>query len=1041
MHATMSDPRLSKLLLLWEEIRDCGEVVTAQELCRSCPELCDELERQIGALARMDAVVALAQSATEPHNDASPPSPGPAEHWPEIPGYVVLDELGRGGMGVVYKARQLRPNRLVAIKMLLGGRRPSGADLARFRREAEAVAGLHHPNVVAVYEVGDHGGHPFCSMEYVAGRSLPDWIAGKPLPPRAAAQLVRTLAEAIHAVHLRGVVHRDLKPSNILMEVGDPDCDGATMGKSGQWPPDAVPKISDFGLARRLDEADALTVSGEILGTPSYMAPEQARGDLGQIGPATDVYGLGAILYELLTGRPPFQADTPWDTLRQVAAGEPPCPRSVRPHVPLDLQTICMKCLEKDPARRYASAAALAEDLRRFLESEPIAARPLGAVGRMVKWSRRHPAGAGLLAVLILAMLGFSGGGMLYTARITKALRETEVQAEESRQRLVRLNVAQGTRLLDEGDWFRALPWFVEALRLDEGRGEAEEAHRVRIAATVRQSPRLVRLWFHQGAVLCVRFTADGRRLLTASADGTARLWDVGRDEPPLPPLVHGSPLNDACASRDGTIVATAGADGMAKVWSAATGALVCTPLRHAGPVNSCEISPDGQRLLTASDDETACLWDTETGKRLTEPFRHAGPVRKAVFDATAGLVATASDDGTARLWETASGRPIADRLRHGGSVLDVAFAPDGTRVVTASADGTACIWSVRTGERLFTLRHRKAVVRAVFSPEGNRLATASDDHTGSLWTIVGRDPAGKSLPHRSGVGVVGFSADGRLAVTGADDNVACIWEAGQGEAVPPALPHSGSVNDVRFSPDGRFLATVSNDHAVRLWEIRAPQPSEERPSTMPEFTRRQQTQRWLSGDRRFAAVLEGDLRIRVCEARSGKPVGPPLEHSSTVTYAAFSEDAHQLVTAGDNNRAYLWDWAAGEVLATPLRHAGSVSYAAFSPDGRRVVTACVDHTFRAWDTATGEPLTPWLGCDHAVRRAAFSPDNTRLTLDFSEGPPQTIDLTPSGENAADLQALAELLAGGRIDASRGFLPFSPERLRSVWQRRSRLHP
>jgi predicted Zn-dependent protease len=306
-----------------------------------------------------------------------------------VPGHELLGELGRGGMGVVYRARQVRLNRLVALKMILAGGHAGEQERARFQIEAEAVARLQHPNIVQIYEVGEADGRPFLSLEFVDGISLDRRLAAMPLPPRRAAELVETLADAMHYAHERGVVHRDLKPANILIG------------------PDGQPKITDFGLAKQLDLDTGQTRSGAVMGTPSYMAPEQAAGMSKAIGPATDVYALGAILYELLTGRPPFKGDTLLETLEQVRTRAPVPPRRFGADVPRDLETVCLKCLQKEPGERYASAQDLADDLRRFLADEPIRARRVGVAERLWRWRRRRPLAANLVeAVVVLLVVG-----------------------------------------------------------------------------------------------------------------------------------------------------------------------------------------------------------------------------------------------------------------------------------------------------------------------------------------------------------------------------------------------------------------------------------------------------------------------------------------------------------------------------------------------------------------------------------------------------------------------------------------------------------
>jgi serine/threonine-protein kinase len=408
--AMPDDQRVDRLL---EELLDSGQ--TPEEACRTCPELLPQVRAGWQRLCTLRAEVG-ALFPRPPLATGTTPHPLPTRDVPRIRGYDVQEVLGRGGMGVVYKAWDSRLHRPVAVKMLLAGAYAEPRELERFLREAETVAGLSHGNIVQVYEAGDADGRPFFTMEFVEGGSLAQKLKGVPHPPRQAAVLVATVAEAVHAAHLRGVVHRDLKPGNILLTA------------------DGTPKVSDFGLARRLESGGDLTLTGIPVGTPSYMAPEQSQGQRDAIGPATDVFALGAILYEMLAGRPPFRAETAEATLQQALNEDPVPPSRLNPRVPRDLETICLRCLHKEPPRRYASAVALAEDLRRYLLGEAILARPEPRLERLARWVRRHSAGAGLLAAVAILLVTTSVGGLLlyqqqFAARARQKQTDHEVRA------------------------------------------------------------------------------------------------------------------------------------------------------------------------------------------------------------------------------------------------------------------------------------------------------------------------------------------------------------------------------------------------------------------------------------------------------------------------------------------------------------------------------------------------------------------------------------------------------------------------------------
>jgi serine/threonine-protein kinase len=455
------DPLLM-VLVRWEEAVARGEEPDPQTLCGDNLRWLPELRERIAKRKRLRAVLAL---PAEPAGDRVE-SP-----LPEFPGHEVLGRLGRGGMGIVYRARDVRLGRIVALKTLAEARYATREQMERFLDETRAVARLRHPNIVGIHAIGEHVGQPYLSLEYVEGGSLAHRLAEGPLAPRSAADLVETLARAIDAAHRAGVVHRDLKPSNVLLTA------------------EGLPKVGDFGLAKLMDSDAALTCSGQVIGTPSYMAPEQAEGYSARVGPAADVYALGAILYQALTGRPPFLGDSALETIKLVATTEAVPPTRLRPGVPRDLETICLKCLEKSPGRRYETAAALADDLRRFLDGRTILSRPVGVPGRLWRWAGRNRTLAAVSAVLVLiCALGMPGFFALWLAA-----RADRARADRERQNAV---TALG--------------------EAERARGQADEARRRAEVARDRAIRGIRGILFTEGSDLDLEEARPYRQALTA---------------------------------------------------------------------------------------------------------------------------------------------------------------------------------------------------------------------------------------------------------------------------------------------------------------------------------------------------------------------------------------------------------------------------------------------------------------------------------------------------------------------------------------------
>jgi WD40 repeat protein len=680
---------------------------------------------------------------------------------PPVPGYEVLGVLGSGGMGVVYQARQLKLNRVVALKTIQGGLHIGLRALQRFQREAEAVAQLQHPNIVQIYEVGEHEGRPYLALEFVGGGSLDQHLGGTPQPAHVAAGLVQTLARAVHHAHERGVLHRDLKPANVLLASPSSPLSPEERGGESSHPPLAacVPKITDFGLAKLLDDdAAGPTHSGDVLGTPSYMAPEQTEGKPGTTSPATDVYGLGTLLYELLTGRPPFKAETALETLLQVRSEEPVSPAGYR-----DGTATVWDVKEWRPTSVNGHAGpvlgvALAPGHRLVTASADETVRLWDAASGQELHSLRGHAGPVRGVALDPSGRYLVSGGADGMVKVWDVAAGIERLTLRGHRRGVR-----GVAFHPSGRYLASAGGMDNAVKVwDTGR--AQEARVLRVSGEVATG---------------VVFGSDGR-LAACSRDGFVRVWDsrTGADIRTL----RGSPgfgLTGVAYRPDGRHLAAGSLDGTVLVWDA-EGRRALSLRGEGGPVRRVAYSPDGRLLAGVTDDGRLRLWDADTGRpaRTIEGLLD-GPVACVAFSPDGRLLASAPDDGTVRLWDLQAGRPDRDLRGHAKVVTGVAFSPDGRLLVSASADRKVKVWEVAPGRCLHTLEGHTGEVHAVaFSPDGSRLAAARSDPAVMVWDVVTGQPTLRLRGHVQGAYAVAFSPDGRLLVSASGDGRLRLWEA-----------------------------------------------------------------------------------------------------------------------------------------------------------------------------------------------------------------------------------------------------------------------
>jgi WD40 repeat protein/tRNA A-37 threonylcarbamoyl transferase component Bud32 len=971
---------------------------------------------------------------------------------PSLPGYEVLDTLGRGGMGVVYKARQVGLDRVVALKMILAGSYAGPELLDRFRAEAQAVARLRHPGIVQVYEVSEADGLPFFSLEFVEGGSLRDRLAGEPQPPAAAATLAEKLARAVQAAHEAGVVHRDLKPANVLLTA------------------DGTPKITDFGLAKNTEADSGRTHTGQVMGTPSYMAPEQAAGQTRDVGPRTDVYALGAVLYETLTGRPPFRGTSVRETLEQVCNQEPVPPSRLQPGCPRDLETVCLKCLQKEPSRRYESAAALADDLTRFLKGEPVRARPVGRAERLGRcWCRRNPVLAtvtglaALLAVGLITTLAV-GNDQLRRANLEKdgvnqsllqanhdkdAINQDLTQANGEKEAANRglvnalaelgkksdelgrekaaleeankaklkalredaaLAMGQGLNLCDEGNTGRGLLWLARGLRT-AGQAEADDvgwAARMNLAGWGRHVHPLRAMVGHHDSVMRVAFSPDGKLFATASSDGTARLWDAATATPVGAVMAHENSLHALAFRPDGKAVATGSYDGAVRTWDVPTGQAHAARMFHRYAINDLAYSPDGSLLASAGQDGKVRLWNADTGRLVGLPLEHKGMVERLAFSPDGKLLVTGSSwlregnrgyVGEGRLWDVEQQEQKGATDVHDDHVRAVAFSPDGKFVVVGGMDGVVTVLDPATGKPAGEkLKHPEAVEEVAFNPDGKVLATGAADGV-RLW-LAGAEKATQLAPllrHPGWVRHLAFSPDGRVLASAGKDHSVRLWSTPPGSALGAPLEHDSAVHAVAFSPDSKTLLTGAQDDLARLWTVSPVLPE---PLVLAHGARLFNMA--MSPDGKTLVTAGEDGRAGLWAVDGGKPVGPPLAHRGVVYALAFSPDGKTVLTGDGAGTVQAWDAATGKAVGEPVKHAKGIFAVAFSPDGKRFATACYDDFARLWDAATREPVgkpmplpnktEPGINTVVSADNVAFSPDGTRVVTGSRDGVVQQWD-------------------------------------------------
>ena len=950
---------------------------------------------------------------------------------PDIPGFEILGELGRGGMGVVYRARQIAQNRPVALKMILAGHQATAEELGRFHDEAEAISRLRHPHIVQIFEVGQFDHRLYFVLEFVEGGTLADRINGKPLPPRSSAQLVESLARAMHYAHLRGIVHRDLKPANVLLHGRKAFID---------IPEDAdrlleewdfrryMPKITDFGLAKLLDRdsSNGRTASGDVVGTPSYMAPEQAQGKPATVGPRTDVYSLGAVLYEMLTGAPPFQGGTPMDTLLLVHTKDPIPPRRIVRTIPVNLETICLKCLRKDPIQRYISAEELAEDLRLFLEGLPIQTRGDHPLRRGLRQVRRR-LGQWTIAALIFALSILAGGALIALAtrdpEVRSVVREADAAVLKENARL-RFRLAQAD--CERGDVYRGMAEMISLLEQSESDSNLrafQDLLRWNLTLWSRQTAQL-RLISSQtaksvgfinrsndldviaighdgklfyldpgmgrhaidlekaGACQFVSATADGHWLAGWTGSGV-RLWNgttgqlaASRDFDELINC-HGIDL-----SPDGQFLAIRAVGRGATLQLIArgpdVGQLTIESIPGLAEISTTAWHPSGDRLLLGRSDGTLAIatvrpWKVQQTRKL--------PARiTSIAWASSDIAVAGGSDGEIRFWNatgSATPEPASIRAHQPGDVC-VAVSAGGT-ILSGGNDALAKLWNAATGELIAAILHPAAVEQVAFSQDGNLFVTRDRLGTVRVWNSPTEHDA-QTIAFNTGIsGPPAISANGDTVMAITPDRRIIAWRR-----IGADWSKSANMSLAGFpctmavpSPDGKTYLTVRGEDSKSIAEIWS-------------FEQHVRVQTWLPKSPVTTAVFRGDGHqvltgsadgtVQIWNLAAGHAERTFMA-SGPVRCAAFREDQQAIIVGADAKRpgGETQGWSltgAGDSLGPPLNQADPVVAVSWESNGKTIRTIDSHHVVRRWDVSTGQPMEP----------PTPSPSDARLIACDSDG-------------------------------------------------------
>lgn len=888
----------------------------------------------------------------------------------QIDEFRIKSVIASGGMGTVYMAAQQNPRRNVALKLMKKGI-VSDSTLRRFEFESQILARLHHPNIAQVYKAGTHMDGdiavPFFAMELIqSARPIDDHVRRKKLGTRATLTLIATVCDAVHHGHQKGIIHRDLKPDNILVD------------RSGE------PKIIDFGVARTTDSDIVKTTMqtdvGQIIGTLQYMSPEQCAADPHDIDTRSDIYSIGVMLYELLTGKLPYDIrGTPiYEAARIIREQVPPKPSTIDRGLRGDIETIVFKAMEKDPDRRYQSASDLARDIERYLNDEPINARPPSVIYQVRKFARRNRAAfAATVAVAIAMVLA-----TIISISFAVQAKFSEARATQAEQIAIgQRDSADAARAESERQRDAAIAAEAHAqqqtyiVNLASASSAIEQDEIIAAKRNLAFAPKRFRAWEWQYLsnltdashmiikgnndwINSVDFTSDGSHVISGSTDGAIRVFSTVTGDLVQELSSGGSPVFAVATSRNGIHAATGAADMTVTIWNTVTGASVTTLRGHEGVITSLCYSRDGTRLVSGSTDQTLRIWNVATAGQ-ERIIKHSGASVDCVAISTDGsVIASGADDGIIRIWDANSGDLRTELIGHEGYLSSLQFSLDGKLLVSGSEDGTLRIWDPLTGESLHTLKgHTDYVTDVAINPDGTRIISASEDRTLRIWNALTGEQIIALHGHDGIVTSLAYDPTGTMIATASEDQTIRLWSAGSFENVSKVLTGAAGeklpgIRAVGFSPDGRRVISGDEDFKVTIWDA-------------------------LTGN------------------RLGRVKGPTAAIRSVV----FSPDGKRFASASDDKFIYIWDAQTATLLGTLQGHERLISTVVFTPDSQKLISASWDGTVRVWDAAKLNE-TSLFDLDESINAIALSPDGSLIAAALSMGSIIILDASDGSEVA-----------------------------------------